>query len=87
VFDGTDACVTPVLSMGEAPMHPQNVARDVFGGVDGHRLPNPAPRIGAVSSTELAPVRMPGADTADVLGRAGYSDGDIERLIAGGVVA
>ena len=27
VFDGTDACVTPVLSQEEAPSHPQNLAR------------------------------------------------------------
>ncbi|MEN8041976.1 MAG: CaiB/BaiF CoA-transferase family protein, partial [Actinomycetota bacterium] len=28
VFDGTDACVTPVLSLSEAQDHPQNRARD-----------------------------------------------------------
>ncbi len=27
VFDGTDACVTPVLTMSEVPAHPQNRAR------------------------------------------------------------
>jgi alpha-methylacyl-CoA racemase len=27
VFEGTDACVTPVLAMSEAPGHPQNQAR------------------------------------------------------------
>ena len=27
VFDGSDACVTPVLSQSEAPTHPQNLAR------------------------------------------------------------
>lgn len=27
VFDGTDACVTPILSMSEAPLHPQNQSR------------------------------------------------------------
>ena len=27
VFDGSDACVTPVLSQEEAPSHPQNLAR------------------------------------------------------------
>ena len=26
IFDGTDACVTPVLSLGEAPYHPHNRA-------------------------------------------------------------
>ena len=30
VFDGTDACVAPILSLGEAPTHPHNVARSTF---------------------------------------------------------
>ncbi|HZV83557.1 MAG TPA: CaiB/BaiF CoA-transferase family protein [Brevundimonas sp.] len=32
VFDGSDACVTPVLSLAEAASHPHNVARGVFPG-------------------------------------------------------
>lgn len=30
VFAGTDACVTPVLSLDEAPAHPHNLARGTF---------------------------------------------------------
>jgi alpha-methylacyl-CoA racemase len=30
VFAGTDACVTPVLSLDEAPSHPHNLARETF---------------------------------------------------------
>lgn len=30
VFDGTDACVTPVLAMHDAPTHPHNQARGSF---------------------------------------------------------
>lgn len=42
IFEGTNACVAPVLSITEAPRHPQNLARDVFiGDVP---LPAPAPR-------------------------------------------
>jgi alpha-methylacyl-CoA racemase len=29
-FAGTDACVTPVLSLDEAPAHPHNLARGTF---------------------------------------------------------
>ena len=32
VFDGTDACVAPVLSMDEAPKHPHNAERSNFRG-------------------------------------------------------
>jgi len=44
-FHGTDACVTPVLSREEAPLHPHNKARATF--VDaGMVQPAPAPRFG-----------------------------------------
>jgi len=39
-FAGADACVTPVLSLDEAPTHPHNVARGAFRGVE----PATAPR-------------------------------------------
>ncbi|RJQ81993.1 CoA transferase [Pseudonocardiaceae bacterium YIM PH 21723] len=44
VFDGTDACVSPVLGLEDAPLHPHNVARAAFVEVDGVRQPAPAPR-------------------------------------------
>ncbi|MEM6621299.1 MAG: CaiB/BaiF CoA-transferase family protein [Pseudomonadota bacterium] len=42
LFDGTDACVAPVLDMTEAPAHPHNAARAGFVGDPVH--PAPAPR-------------------------------------------
>ncbi|MDE3086875.1 MAG: CoA transferase, partial [Acidobacteriota bacterium] len=44
IFDGTDACVTPVLSLTEAPSHPHNRHRGTFVEVDGGAVPAPAPR-------------------------------------------
>jgi len=44
VFDGSDACVTPVLSPWEAHLHPHAIARDSFVEVDGIVQPAPAPR-------------------------------------------
>ena len=38
-FSGSEACVTPVLSLSEAPRHPHNAARGAFA----HDLPQPAP--------------------------------------------
>jgi alpha-methylacyl-CoA racemase len=46
-FAGTDACVTPVLSLGEAYGHPANVARDVFVATGGILHGAPAPRFSA----------------------------------------
>ncbi|WP_292035937.1 MULTISPECIES: CaiB/BaiF CoA transferase family protein [unclassified Brevundimonas] len=42
-FAGTEACVTPVLTMAEAPDHPHNQARGTFLNA-GIRQPAPAPR-------------------------------------------
>ncbi len=46
-FAGTDACVTPVLSLGEAFDHPANAARGVFVETAGIRHAAPAPRFAA----------------------------------------
>lgn len=44
-FDGTDACVTPVLTMEEAADHPHNVARGLYRrDAAGALHPAPAPR-------------------------------------------
>jgi alpha-methylacyl-CoA racemase len=45
VFAGTDACVTPVLSLDEAPTHPHNLARGTFVKAGEHWAPTPAPRL------------------------------------------
>lgn len=46
-FEGSEACVTPVLSLAEAPLHPHNRARDSFAAIDGAMRPIPAPRFSA----------------------------------------
>ena len=59
-FEGSDACVTPVLSLDEAHDHPHNVARGTFTNGAGGACPAPAPRF---SRTPAAPDRVP--DVAD----------------------
>ncbi|XP_071952510.1 alpha-methylacyl-CoA racemase-like isoform X2 [Antedon mediterranea] len=82
VFDGTDACVTPVLSLDEAPQHAHNRDRQSFlTNTKGEREPAPAP----VLSRTPAKVRdmcqpVIGFDTAAVLKEIGYSDQDIKQL-------
>lgn len=44
VFDGTDACVAPVLSPWQTPEHPHALARQAFVEVNGIVQPAPAPR-------------------------------------------
>jgi alpha-methylacyl-CoA racemase len=87
VFAGTDACVAPVLSPGEAPAHPHNVARGVFTEVGGVTQPAPAPRFGR---SEVPPPRAPvtpGTDTDKVLTDLELGPAEIADLRGRGVVA
>jgi alpha-methylacyl-CoA racemase len=85
-FDGTDACVAPVLSMAEAPRHPHLAARGTFANVAGVIQPAAAPRFSATpASVDSGPV-APGADTDSILGGLGFSGDEIGKLRASGAV-
>lgn len=43
VFEGTDACTVPVLTLSEAPQHPHNAARGAFVTLADVAQPAPAP--------------------------------------------
>ncbi|MDH6537543.1 CaiB/BaiF CoA-transferase family protein [Streptomyces sp. SPB4] len=66
VFEGTDACVAPVLSLREAPHHPHLAARATFTDIGGITQPAPAPRFSATPAAVTAGPALPGADTAAV---------------------
>jgi crotonobetainyl-CoA:carnitine CoA-transferase CaiB-like acyl-CoA transferase len=91
VFEGTDACVAPVLSAAEAPTHPHNAARGVFTDVGGLTQPAPAPRFGRTPADQPAPPVRPGANTNALLGTEesglGLTSDEIANLRAQGVVA
>ncbi|MFB7455538.1 CaiB/BaiF CoA transferase family protein [Streptomyces sp. NPDC056188] len=66
VFEGSDACVAPVLSLGEAPHHPHLAARGTFTEHAGLVQPAPAPRFSATpTAVRTAPAR-PGDGAAAV---------------------
>jgi alpha-methylacyl-CoA racemase len=87
VFAGTDGCVAPVLSPGEAPRHPHNVARGTFAEIGGLVQPAPAPRFGRTDTGSPSPPRHPGADTDAVLAGLGCTPQEIAALRAAGTVA
>ncbi|MFF7259259.1 CaiB/BaiF CoA transferase family protein [Streptomyces sp. NPDC008159] len=66
VFEGSDACVAPVLSLREAPDHPHLAARGTFTDFGGITQPAPAPRFSATHTSVRGGPAQPGADTADV---------------------
>jgi alpha-methylacyl-CoA racemase len=78
IFDGTDACVSPVLSPSEAANHPHNVQRGTFVG--GEMLqPAPAPRFSLTPGSISSPASTPGSATAQGLESWGVS---AERVVA-----
>ncbi|MFB6671314.1 CaiB/BaiF CoA transferase family protein [Streptomyces sp. NPDC056390] len=66
VFEGSDACVAPVLSLREAPGHPHLAARGTFTAHGGITQPAPAPRFSATPTAVRSGPAQPGADTAGV---------------------
>ncbi|MER6528698.1 CaiB/BaiF CoA-transferase family protein [Streptomyces sp. NPDC001508] len=76
VFEGSDACVAPVLSLREAPRHPHLAARDTFTEHAGITQPAPAPRFSATPTAVRSAPAPPGTGTADVA-----RDWDVPRLL------
>ncbi|GAA2092894.1 CaiB/BaiF CoA-transferase family protein [Streptomyces albiaxialis] len=66
VFEGSDACVAPVLSLTEAHTHPHLTARGTFVEHEGLTQPAPAPRFSATPTAVTRPPALPGAHTAEV---------------------
>ncbi|HEY2774780.1 MAG TPA: CaiB/BaiF CoA-transferase family protein [Candidatus Binatia bacterium] len=87
IFDGTDACVAPVLGLDEAARHPANAARQVFvDGVGGHAMPAPAPRLSRTPGRAVASAPINGTDTDAVLAEAGMTPERIAELRGAGAV-
>lgn len=67
VFDGTDACVAPVLTSTEALAHAHIASRGTLVERDGVLQSAPAPRFSRTVTSFTSPPAMPGADTEAVL--------------------
>lgn len=83
VFDGTDACVAPVLDLEEAPRHPHNVARGTFFPRGDGVQPAPSPRFSRTPPAAPGPAPRRGADGAAALADWGFSPAEIAHLLGG----
>src|SRR5207237_318363 len=63
IFDGTDACVSPVHGFDDALADAHNRARQSFVRVDGIAQPAPAPRFSRTVATIARGADAPGAST------------------------
>ncbi|WP_250402914.1 CaiB/BaiF CoA transferase family protein [Streptomyces cellostaticus] len=74
LFEGSDACVAPVLSLREAPHHPHLAARGTFTDHGGITQPAPAPRFSATPTGVRTGPARPGADSGTVARDWGIPD-------------
>jgi alpha-methylacyl-CoA racemase len=83
VFDGTDACVAPIVPLTEAFEHPHMKAREVFVEHEGYVQPQPAPRFSRTGATlGMGPAPKAGAHTREALAAWGIED--VDALIESG---
>ncbi|MCW2785048.1 MAG: carnitine dehydratase [Marmoricola sp.] len=83
VFDGTDACVAPIVPLTEAFEHPHIKAREIFVEHEGYIQPAPAPRFSRTEATlSMGPAAKPGAHTREALAAWGIED--VDALIESG---
>jgi alpha-methylacyl-CoA racemase len=86
IMDATDVCFAPVLDLGEAPLHPHNMARETFVEVAGVTQPAPAPRFSATPGRIAGPPPAIGAHSGEALADWGFSAGEIGALEAAGAL-
>ncbi len=86
-FRGRDACVSPVLTMGESPNHVQAIDRGAYFESCGVVQPMPAPRFSETSAAPATDSGESGAHTTDVMRELGYDDSRIADLVDRSVIA
>ncbi|KAF2882411.1 hypothetical protein ILUMI_23781 [Ignelater luminosus] len=90
IFDGRDACVTPILSLDEAPKHEHNTERKSFiqSWNNGRMVPIPAPILCRTpgESQCVNPPPQRGQQTEMILKDLGYDKDGISKLENDGVI-
>lgn len=86
LFEGTDACVTPVLTFAEARTHPHNAARGTIVEEYGVVQPAPTPRLSRTPAAITHPPAVPGRESREVLQDWGLPVERVDQLIEAGTV-
>ena len=86
VFAPLDACVAPVLTLGEAAEHPHLQARGTLVERDGVVQPAPAPRLSRTPGAISGPPAAAGEHTRTALQDWGFTPGELAALEQDGTV-
>ena len=86
VFEGSDACYSPVLSLLEAQNHPHIIERNNFINLDGVTQPAPAPRFSETKTSSPKPAPKIGQDNNEILSNLGYNKDEIDNFLNSGTI-
>ncbi|XP_070159346.1 alpha-methylacyl-CoA racemase [Polyergus mexicanus] len=88
IFDGTDACVTPLLSLKDAASYSHNKQRQMFTIEGDDIIPNPAPRLSRTPGISRGTCRnpQPGENTIEILTELKFQSKEIDNLLSNGFV-
>lgn len=91
-LEAEDVPCAPVLTRSQVIRHPQAEANDTVVEIDHPvagrlRQARPAPRFSSTPTSFRHPAPMLGADSHQILGHLGFSDAEIEDLVACGVTS
>jgi alpha-methylacyl-CoA racemase len=80
MLEGTDSCVTPVLTLEEAPSHPHMASRNTFDHTGEHPRPGTAPRFRDAGRGDVRAAQDTGDETDAILRKHGFTDHEIRLL-------
>lgn len=86
LFFGTDACLSPVLSLAEAPGHVHNAARGNVMVIGGLKQPAVAPRFSSMPVPVPASMPAHNANAESSLKSWGWTSDDIDLHMKSGVI-
>lgn len=86
IMDGSEVCFAPVLTLAEAPHHPQMKARGTFVELDGVTQPAPAPRFSRTKPEIRQSAGTVGNDAGKALQDWGLSPAEVADLRACGAL-
>jgi alpha-methylacyl-CoA racemase len=86
IFAGTDACVTPILDLTEAPAGEHLAARRTFVTEAGMAQPTPAPRFSRTPGRIQSPPGVVGHQVHETLGAWGVTADEVDALVEAKIV-
>ncbi|XP_046827541.1 alpha-methylacyl-CoA racemase isoform X2 [Vespa crabro] len=89
IFDGVDACVTPILNLKDTPHHPHNKENETFKVTeDNCAIPNPAPRLSRTPGISMATCKIPeqGEHSIEILTELGFNSKEIDNFLTNKIV-